>query len=128
MGCAEGKGCGAGLWSGLSSASCYRLPARLQAPGIEPGDDVMLGIQESALIRAAVYVYGIPLASLLAAALTFHALAMGELWSVVAGLAGLTGGFFLSRRLTVRAEYGNTYQPLVVGRAAPDPSAAPLWR
>ena len=125
--CAEGKGCGAGLWSGLSGVGSHSLPARVRIPDIHPGDDVVLGVEERALIQAAVYLYGVPLVSMLSSVLAVHALAAGELWTVVSALAGLAAGFALSRKLTSRAESESRYHPTIVGRTEPRVSAASRW-
>lgn len=115
--CAEGKGCGAGLWSGLSAVDSHRLPATVRIPDIRPGDEVVLGLEEAALIQAAVYVYGVPLALMFASACTVHLLAAGELWTTLSALGGLAAGFIVSRRLTSRAEFESRYHPTIVGRA-----------
>lgn len=115
--CADGKGCGAGLWSGLSGRRSHRLPARVELPDIRPGDDVVLGIEEGALIQVAVYLYAVPLVCMLGCASAVHMIAANEQWTVLSALVGLTAGFAVSRWLSSRAESESRYHPLIVGRA-----------
>ena len=88
----------------------------------------MLGVEETALLRAAFYLYGVPLVSMLSAALAAHLAWSGESWTVVSALAGLGCGFFLARRLTSRADSDGSYRPLIIGRAAPVSVPFSSWR
>lgn len=101
--CAEGRGCGANPFgrrrkSGLVTV---RLPADCAA---RPGDPVRLCLAEGQLLRAALLVYGLPLAGSVLAAVAAWSAGAGEGASVLAVLAGLAVGACLARRPLRQAE------------------------
>ena len=100
-GCASQGGCG--------TASLMRFFQRRQrllwarnAPAARPGDQVLVGLDEGALVRAALAAYAVPLAGLLVGAMLGERLAdpnLKELGAAVAGLMGLLVGLAVSYRL-----------------------------
>jgi sigma-E factor negative regulatory protein RseC len=86
--------------------------------GVELGEQVMVGIEESALVRGSLAVYILPLLTMLVAALVAQALwsGAGELPVVLAGLLGLGGGLGLLALYTRRIRRDPRFQPVVVRR------------
>lgn len=80
-GSCEAKGCGTGTLSQILGRKTQRL--RVKNPiGAVPGDQVILGIRESALIKGSLAVYLVPLLALLGGGL------FGELMGAQLGVPG----------------------------------------
>ncbi len=109
--CAAGKGCGAGLFG--ASGGSRSIEARI-APGIavDVGDDVSIEMAPHSLLRAALLVYGLPLAGALLGAGVAHALGLTDLGAGLAGLGGIAAGFVLARRRLGNCEF----TPTIVAR------------
>lgn len=96
--CAEGKGCGAGLFNGPRARELQvQVPEGLR---LASGDTVSVVLGDSGILRAALLGYGLPLAAVLLS-LSLAWLALGPLSDpagVAIALAGLVAGWLLSRR------------------------------
>ncbi len=94
--CAEGKGCGAGIFG--SSTSMRRIEATL-APGIDvsEGETVSLSLGSKNLLQAAGIVYGWPLLGATAGALLAFFSNLGDAGAAVLALLGLAAGAVLAR-------------------------------
>lgn len=94
--CAEGKGCGAGIFG--SSASMRRVEATL-SPGtdVSEGDTVSLSLGSRYLLQAATIVYGWPLLGAIAGALLAYFSNLGDAGAAVLALLGLAAGAILAR-------------------------------
>lgn len=112
--CATRSACGSG---GTLTTPASPWPAPLTLPDSDtplvPGDRVRIGIDRSALTRAALAAYALPLAAMLAAALA--AQAAGDAVAVAAALAGLAMGVVVARRRLRHAR--ESLAPVVLGRA-----------
>lgn len=119
--CAEGRGCGGGLLGRLLGDRLHRVRVLAGRHALQAGDRVELGLEESALLRGALRVYGLPLLGLLGLPLLVRVVtglsADGPM--LVAGLLGLAGGLVVARRGSSRIERDALYQPRVVRRLAP---------
>jgi sigma-E factor negative regulatory protein RseC len=101
--CAAGKGCGAGLLAGSDRS---RLIDVELGPGLDvrPGDEVVLTLEPSHLLRAAMLAYGLPLAGVV--------VAVGIAWylnrtlsdhlAVALAVAGLAAGVLFGRHFLNR--------------------------
>lgn len=118
--CAAGKGCGAGLLTG--SRKSRRIDV-LAPPGMNPaiGDTVTLALPPRQLLRAAAIAYGLPLASLVLAALFAWIAGAGpdSLAAVGIVFTGLAIGFVISRQLLVREAVCEKFVPIIDGRPGP---------
>ncbi len=120
--CAVNKGCGAGV---LAKAFGFRSPVLrvLNTPQAEVGEQVVLGIDEQALVRGSLAAYLAPLLSMLLFALGAEALseawapATGEAFTVLAGVIGLVIGFIWLRHHSQRIRVDARYQPVILRRA-----------
>ena len=94
--CGKTRGCGISLWGKLfNHTSVFKADNRI---GATVGDNVVVGVEEHALLRNSMSIYGIPLAAVLAGALLGMAAAAGALKPeplerFVAGFFA-TAGFF----------------------------------
>lgn len=104
--CAEGRGCGAGLFSRLLSQQqqVFRLPSALR---VTVGEQVMLQADVRAINHMATYWYGLPLLLLLLSAGLAQYWFADQAWVdgavLLALLAGLASGWLLARRASLRA-------------------------
>ena len=53
------------------------------------GDDVIVGLPEGNLLRGVLYVYGLPLTSMLLGAVVAQSISPGDAWAVTGALVGL---------------------------------------
>jgi sigma-E factor negative regulatory protein RseC len=95
--CAEGRGCGAGLFGRRNRAGAVSLPV---PPTLElrPGQPVKLRLREQTLLAAALLVYGQPLAGAAIASGAAWLLGFGEPAAILAALAGLVAGMATARQ------------------------------
>ena len=104
-GACGGKGCGTRRLAELFS----RRPRNFRADSelsLQPGDRVVVGVAEGAVLAAALRLYGLPLAAMLAGALAAEAWWGGDL----AALAGFAAGGVLA--VAVRGRQGT--RPVVL--------------
>jgi sigma-E factor negative regulatory protein RseC len=122
-GSCEARGCGTGALSQVLGARVQRM--RVHNPiQAQPGDSVILGIEEGVLLRGSLMVYILPLLLMLGGGLLGEALAPqwgGELeaLSLLFGLLGLVGGFFLLRRYQRRVARDPRFTATILRQAAP---------
>jgi sigma-E factor negative regulatory protein RseC len=117
--CAEGKGCGAGIFQDANKGREVRvvIPAGMR---VQEGDAIELTIGPKYLLRAAMLAYGLPLACLV----TFPALAWlltgnpGDGPGIVLAIAGLLVGLSIGRRILSRESVCEQFVPAV--RSAAD--------
>lgn len=89
----------------------------------QPGDRVVVGLDERALLRAAWVAYALPLAGLLGGALLGEQLGgagIKELAAAVAGLIGLIVGLAWSRQLGAGMSLKSDYQAVILRVIMPD--------
>ena len=117
--CAAQYGCGT---STLAKALGNRrsLIRVLTSLELKPGDRVVLGIREQALVRGSVAVYAVPIILMLLGAIGGELGAQQNLWdsgesaSIVLGIGGLAGGLYWLARFTHRIRNDLDYQPVVL--------------
>lgn len=120
--CASGKGCGSATLGRLLGDRLARVEVASDLP-LDPGAVVEIGIDERALTRAALVVYGIPLLALLTGAVigawSGGAGARADVVAGVGGLAGLLGGLTVARRIA-RAFVTDAFRPRVLRELGAD--------
>ena len=92
--CSATGSCGTAAIGRVFGSRSIRMQA-IDEVGVVPGDVVIVGLAESALLRASLAVYILPIAALLAAAVGMSWVFpdRGEAAVVMAGLTGLAAGF-----------------------------------
>lgn len=119
--CAEGRGCGGGLLGRLLGDRLRTVKAVRGEYELAPGEAVLIGLAESAVVRASVTMYLVPLLTMLAAAMAAGRLAGGsEGWTIAGGVAGFLGGLLYARGFGARRAADPRYHPVVVRRLASD--------
>ena len=117
--CAAGKGCGAGIFTASGKERHVEAAVR---PGLQivEGDFVEMTLAPDNLLRAALIVYGLPMAGAILGAIVAYALSLGDVGAAIAALVGLLGGLTLGRRRLRRQECLSRFVPTIdrrVGQA-----------
>ncbi len=96
--CAAGQGCGGGVLARLLKRRDAEVMVAGNLDGLRIGDTVVIGLAESALLRASLWVYLLPVLTMfLLAAVAQTVLGAGDGGVAAAGLTGLAAGFWLTR-------------------------------
>ena len=123
----RGSACGnCELSQGCGTGALGRLLGRRSRPlyidteqDLEPGDEVTLALSESALVKASLMLYGLPLLGMVAAGMLCALLASPEWLVVIAALCGFYAGFRLASRFTDSLEQGQLMPYIVNIRVNP---------
>lgn len=117
-GCQASGGCGTATLTKLWPGRRNRVRA-IAEPGLQPGDEVIVGLAEGALLRGAMLIYLLPLALLLVGALLGQTVfaGAGEEPVVALGIVGLGLGFLVVRVLSRRLRHDIRFHPVVLRRA-----------
>ena len=112
--CTAQKGCGQGVLAKyLSSSSYFRIQRDSEdRRSFNPGDIVELGIDELAIVRGAMWLYLVPIGTMLVGAYMGHM--ESEFWSIVFAIAGLIVGGYLSSRHAKKVRNHPEYAPILV--------------
>jgi len=114
--CKVRGGCGTSVLASVMGKRRNQVRA-LDPVGVKPGENVVIGLQERALVRASFNMYLLPLAGLFIGALLGQQLdTEGEAWTIAFGLLGLLVGFGLVRLFYRRIRNNPVYQAVVLKR------------
>ncbi|MEE9493454.1 MAG: SoxR reducing system RseC family protein [Gammaproteobacteria bacterium] len=119
--CSVRQGCGTSVISKVVGNRQSEIEV-LASGDYKPGEQVVIGIQESALVRGSLAVYLVPLLALFAGALMGNWLANAgsstqtEAMSIFAGIAGFAGGMWWLKLFTRKIRSDDRYQPVVLSR------------
>lgn len=119
--CQASTGCGTAVLQQVLGRQSARVTALAPFP-VRPGDQVILGLDDGALLRGSVALYGLPLAGLFSGALVaswMQSLHGGAAdWPVASGAAvGLAGAINWVRRISRRMATDPRYQSFIVRKA-----------
>lgn len=124
--CARGEGCGGGVLARLVGRRRPEVRVGGSLAGLNTGDSVIVGVDESALMRASLWIYLVPLAGMFLAGAFAHAVLQAHDILVAAfGLTGLAAGFLLTHLASRRASGSALYLPVLVRRLADSATACP---
>lgn len=117
--CVANKGCStASLASVLGQK--YTEVKVVNHEGVKVGEQVVIGLEEIALLKGSLALYLLPLLSMFACTIGYDMLATLIQWSnseiltVLAGLFGLFIGLIWARRVTVKMFEKAHYQPVIL--------------
>lgn len=124
-GCAASSGCGTSVVAKLFGEGTNRFRVS-DGLGVEVGDQVVIGIADSALTRASLLAYMLPLLVLMLTA--FAAQTAGAADGIVAlvGILGLALGLFVTGLITGGSSAHACYRPVLLHRSRRCPPAPPL--
>lgn len=120
--CSAKNSCGSSILDRFVGQRSNRMAVSL-IEGIKEGDDVVLGLDESSLLRGSFAVYMLPLLSMLLMAATAQAL-LSDGWmtseaaSILGGITGLGVGLFWLKAYAKRALIDGRFRPVVLRRVA----------
>jgi len=119
-GCAANQACGTATLAKVLGRRRTRVRA-LNHDGAQVGDTVIIGLDETALIRGSLAVYAMPLLALFAGGLIGAWLSErwaleGEALTLGLGIAGLIGGLLWLKGFSRRIRDDSRYQPVVLRR------------
>lgn len=117
--CAAQKGCGTatiGKVVGLRSTKIRLLGEEAAKTGVNVGDQVLVGLQENAMLRGAFMVYAVPLLLLIFFSAIASISGYPEPIVIAAAALGLLLGGSILRVYTQRIRYNPAYQPVLLKR------------
>lgn len=124
--CSANKGCGTATLAKVLGNKRSRVRAlNPKATSVAVGDEVIIGIDEQALVRGSLAVYTVPLLSLFVFGLLGQLLGTqllfgdSEWLSIGLSILGLVLGFAWVRRFTARIASDERYQPVLLRPALP---------
>ena len=116
--CGQTRGCGNSLWGKIFAhqSKPFKAANSIQA---KVGDGVVVGINEQVLLRSALLLYALPLATMLIGALlsgvfVAKTASQADLHAVIAAVIGLVLGFAWVKRYTASAQYTADTQPVIL--------------
>lgn len=125
-GSCSAKGCGTGALSQVFAARSQALRV-LNPIDARAGEQVVLGLEEGALVRGSLAVYIVPLLTMIAGGVLGETLAPSlslqatEYLSLPAAFAGLAAGFFWVRRFGRRMMNDPRFMAVILRRADESP-------
>ncbi len=120
--CRAGRGCAGYLFSAEERQEKRLLRAVVHGHALSPGDRVRIGVPASALQRAALALYFIPILGLLAGAMLGSGFG-GDALTLTGAVCGLAAGFAPARRMDRRIRKSGGWHPSVICRLPADRSA-----
>ncbi len=117
--CGQMRGCGNSIWGKLFAhqSTAFKAQNRINA---KVGDSVIVGINEKALLKSAMLLYLLPLATMLIGAILAKQLIATELSAILGAVIGLGLGFLWVKGHTMSNSYFSLQQPVILRLATDD--------
>ena len=119
--CASSGSCGTSLLAPLFGSK-KRLLVAENTINARPGDEIIIGLNRTALVVASLMVYLLPLLVLILAAVAGEALALasgledGEIIAILSGLGGAWLTFIFVSRVIRSALFSAFFEPILIDR------------
>jgi len=120
--CELNQGCGTGAIGRLLGNRSRPLVIETREP-LKPGDNLELGLSESALVKASLTIYGLPLLCMVFAGLLAAMLELSEIWVGLSSAGGFLAGFKLASHLTNKLDSDRITPYIVNFRVNPGPKS-----
>jgi sigma-E factor negative regulatory protein RseC len=117
--CGQTRGCGNSIWGKVFAhkSTAFKAQNRINA---KVGDSVIVGINEKALLKSAMLLYILPLATMLIGAILAKQFNATELSAMLGAAAGLVLGLLWVKGHTMSSSYFSLQQPVILRLAADD--------
>lgn len=111
--CGQTRGCGNSIWGKLFAhqSTAFKAQNRINA---KVGDSVIVGINEKALLKSAMLLYMLPLATMLIGAILVKQFSATELGDMLGAAVGLALGLLWVKGHTVSSSYFRLQQPVIL--------------
>ncbi|MDQ2075280.1 SoxR reducing system RseC family protein [Marinimicrobium sp. ABcell2] len=119
--CAAEKGCGQSLMAKLSGHTSYLwvLLEGRNPDDYQLGEEIQLGVPEEVVVKGSLFVYLLPLLSMILLSGLAHSVFAHEGLSALGGLLGLLAGGLLVRWRAHQTRYDPRLQPVLLDERAP---------
>ena len=117
--CGQTRGCGNSIWGKLFAhqSTAFKAQNLIDA---KVGDSVIVGINEKALLKSAMLLYILPLATMLIGAILAKQFSATELSAMLGAAAGLVLGLLWVKGHAMSNSYFKLQQPVILRLAADD--------
>jgi sigma-E factor negative regulatory protein RseC len=111
--CGQTRGCGNSIWGKLFAhqSTAFKAQNRINA---KVGDSVIVGINEKALLKSAMLLYILPLATMLIGAILAKQFSATELGAMLGAVIGLVLGLLWVKGHTMSSSYFKLQQPVIL--------------
>ena len=111
--CGQTRGCGNSIWGKLFAhqSTAFKAQNRINA---KVGDSVIVGINESALLKSALLLYILPLATMLIGAILATQIHDTNSYAMLGAMVGLVMGFVWVKGHTMSSSYFKLQQPVIL--------------
>ncbi len=111
--CGQTRGCGNSIWGKLFAhqSTAFKAQNRINA---KVGDSVIVGINESALLKSALLLYILPLATMLIGAILATQIHDTNSYAMLGAMVGLVLGFVWVKGHTMSSSYFKLQQPVIL--------------
>jgi sigma-E factor negative regulatory protein RseC len=117
--CAAGRGCGASILSGRPGTRRLEVTVDRDLE-LAVGDAVSISLARGSVLRAALFVYGLPLAGAAAGAVLAYLLALGDGGAATMAIGGLLAGAMISRNRLRSGSCLARFTPMISRRVVAD--------
>ncbi len=118
--CAVNKGCGTGVIARVLGNKRFYIEV-LNPVQARVGEDVVVGIEDDALVSSSLLAYALPLVAMLAGGIAGDLMAGSEGVVILSSLAGFVAGLWAVRHISRRMAREARYRPVILSRRAPSP-------
>ena len=115
--CGQTRGCGNSIWGKLFAhrSSAFKAQNRINA---KVGDSVIVGINEKALVKSALLLYILPLATMLIGAILTSHFRQTDASAMLGAVIGLALGLLWVKGHTMSSSYFRLQQPVILRLAS----------
>jgi len=117
--CAANKGCGTASLAAVLGQKVTQVKV-LNHKGAKVGQQVVIGLEEPALLKSSLALYLLPILSMFVAAIGYDMLVasvqlpQSEILTILAALVGLLAGLKWAKRLMGKMSEDRRYQPIIL--------------
>ena len=115
--CGQTRGCGNSIWGKVFAhqSTAFKAQNRINA---KVGDSVIVGINEQALLRSAMLLYIVPLATLFIGAILMQQAFKTNAYAMLGAMLGLVLGLLWVKGHTMSSRYFKLQQPVILRLAS----------